>query len=124
MPALRHLTINQDLFGDTEELKYALPTFSSLESLHIATDKDPDIGRAIGFLLPLTPNITSLTLVDSTNEHDASEGHLLLHLLHQGDSGPLLCKVLEELVLGGTSTPLDKLKNLVELRGPTIKKIY
>ncbi|KAG8919357.1 hypothetical protein FRC00_011451, partial [Tulasnella sp. 408] len=123
MPALRHLTINQECFEETENLEYSVPPFPSLESLHISTDHAPDMERVIEFLLPLTPNITSLTLIDGSGVDQGTEGHLLLPLLLHGDSGPLLCQRLEDLELGGTPTPIDKLKRFVELREPGIKRI-
>ncbi|KAG8942872.1 hypothetical protein FRC04_003447 [Tulasnella sp. 424] len=125
MPLLKHLIIAQEVFPRTKELEEPVPTFSSLDSLSISTDMASDIKRAIEFLLPLAPNIASLTLHDGTGQHATAANHLLVPVLRRDEatSEPLFCKKLEELTLGGDCTPVDKLKDLVELRGSMIKKI-
>ncbi|KAG8905829.1 hypothetical protein FRC00_013002, partial [Tulasnella sp. 408] len=72
------------------------------------------------------PNLTSLTVTDRSGTHDSREGHLIGPLLVKSDEtfgGPLLCQSLEEIHLLGISTPTAKLKELVDLRQPALRKI-
>ncbi|KIO24021.1 hypothetical protein M407DRAFT_9147 [Tulasnella calospora MUT 4182] len=122
MPALTSLTI--ELQPSHEES--LLPTFESLRSLRLVTSTAIDIQVALEYLLPSMPNITSLTVTDRSGTHDSREAHLIGPLLDEAQEpsgGPLLCRSLEEINLLGISTPTAKLKKLVELRQPLLRKI-
>ncbi|KIO24024.1 hypothetical protein M407DRAFT_26553 [Tulasnella calospora MUT 4182] len=126
MPALTSLTLELDFFPGPPGQAGPLPILECLQYLSLATSFADDIDHALEYLLQFTPNITSLTVTDTSEKHDADEGHLIGPLLVPSwelSEGPLLCLKLEEISLLGISTPIAKLQELVELRGSRLRKI-
>lgn len=126
MPALTSLTVELDWFPDPWDQETSLPTFESLQLLSLTTSTADDIHVTLAYLLQFTPNITSLTVTDNSDNYDAGEGHLIEPLLLPTgeDAGqPLFCQYLEEINILGVATPSPKLKELVALRHPQIRKI-
>ncbi|KAG8912154.1 hypothetical protein FRC00_005151 [Tulasnella sp. 408] len=126
MPVLTCLTVELDFFPDSEGQPGALQTFERLRYLSLATSFADDIDQALEYLLQFTPNITSLTVTDKSEKHDPDEGHLIGPLLVPSwelSEGPSFCPKLEEINLLGISTPTTKIKELVDLRLPNLRKI-
>ncbi|KAG8978555.1 hypothetical protein FRB90_008398 [Tulasnella sp. 427] len=83
--------------------------------------------EAVRSLLPLTPNITKLSLRNySSSVNDSSEPDYRVGLLLEVDrdsSAPRFCKRLEELDLSGGDVPDELLAELMEFRKSTLKRI-
>ncbi|KAG8897709.1 hypothetical protein FRC01_011201, partial [Tulasnella sp. 417] len=122
MPALTSLCVELELSHE----ETLLPIFEALQSFSLSTSTTHDIQLTLAYLLPVMPNLTSLTLTDRSGTDDSREGHLIGPLLTEAQEpsgGPLLCRNLEVVNLLGISTPTAKLKELVELRQPVLRKV-
>ncbi|KAG9040398.1 hypothetical protein FS837_000686 [Tulasnella sp. UAMH 9824] len=102
-----------------------LPTLERLQYLSLTTVfpyDDVDLHH----LLQATPHITSLTLDAQYGAADEDEGHTIDPLLlatQTPSMGPLFCPELEEITILADFTPPAKLKELVDLRLPRLRKV-
>ncbi|KAG9022814.1 hypothetical protein FS837_006127 [Tulasnella sp. UAMH 9824] len=118
MPALASLTLGLVYLPGSEDQESPLPIFERLQRLSVTTSFDED--DDLQYLLQSAPNISSLDVIDISEEDDSDNGHIVDPLL-LGE--PLLCPKLEHIRILGTSVHVTKLEELVDLRLPTLRKI-
>ncbi|KAG8920774.1 hypothetical protein FRC00_009541 [Tulasnella sp. 408] len=125
MPALTSLTLSLLFLPASQDQERPLPKFERLRYLSLTT-VFPYGGVDLNHLLQSTPHITSLTLDGQYGEDDADEKHIINSLLlttQLPSTGPLLCPELEEISILAAFTPPAKLKELVDLRLPRLRKV-
>ncbi|KAG8978763.1 hypothetical protein FRB90_008368, partial [Tulasnella sp. 427] len=122
-----HLVLQAVSFHTVEGTEEALPVLTTLESLSITKESSDSMEEAVRSPLPLTPNITKLSLRNySSSVNDSSEPDYRVGLLLEVDwnsSAPRFCKQLKELDLSGGNIPDELLGELMEFRKSTLKRI-
>lgn len=126
MPILASLTLDIDFFHAEQEAQLVLPTFDSLEFLHVNTYSCPNVADSITLFLERAPNVRTFIATDRSGECADPDEYMITPLLLtsvEPPGEPWAGRSLQEVHLLRVPASVQRVKELVDLRAGHLRKV-